>query len=110
FSRMARSIDTMALSSSTTNTLRDRRSTTRIVEEDQRLSPSDDGLQRAKHLGIHDGADQIAQPLDGELRGHLFLVGSRGGEGVVNLHGSDDPGAQRNGIADEAVGVAPAVP
>ena len=41
---------------------------------------------------------------------HPFLVGPRGGERVVDLHGADDPRAHRNRRPREPVGIAPSVP
>src|SRR6185503_12206098 len=106
----ARSMETMELSSSTSSTFSPRRSTTRVVEEDERLSAGDDGLERAVDRRVDDRPHEVAQPLHRELRCHLFLVRPRGGEGIVDLDGADDPRAQRDRIANQAIGVPAPVP
>ena len=66
--------------------------------------------QRRVHVGVDDGADQVGHPLHGLRGDHRFLVGPRRGERVVDLHRADDPGAHRDVLAREPVGIALAVP
>src|SRR3954454_18050414 len=81
-----------------------------IVQEDERLAAADGRLERLVDPWIDRCADEVAHTLHRLLGRHLLLVGARGGERVVDLDRADDAGAERNGLAGEAVGVAEAVP
>jgi hypothetical protein len=48
--------------------------------------------------------------LDGVLMGKRRLIGSRGGEGVVNVGDLQNPRQQRDRLASQSVGVARSIP
>src|SRR3989442_719558 len=100
---------TIAGASSTRSTRRVARSATTVVEEDQRLPAGHDRLEGAVHPGVEDRANQVTEPLDGQLGDHFLLVGPRGGQGVVDLHRPDDPATHRDLVASQPVGVSLAV-
>src|SRR5581483_2081995 len=63
-----------------------------------------------EHLGIEHRPHHVGHALHRPLGGHLFLVGARGAQRVIDLGGADDPRRQRNRLAPQAVGIAAPVP
>src|SRR6184192_4329007 len=80
-----------------------------LVEEHQRAAPGHDARQGVEYGGIEHRPRQIGEPADGLVRGHLFLVGARGRERVVDLGGSDDPRGERDRFTAQPIGVAGSV-
>src|SRR5207248_8493648 len=80
-----------------------------LVEEHQRAAPGHDARQGGEYGGIEHRPRQIGEPADGLVRGHLFLVGARGRERVVDLGGSDDPRGERDRFTAQPIGVAGSV-
>ena len=81
-----------------------------VVEKDQRLTVGYDSFERAVNRWVDHGSIEIAHSLDRNFRRHLFLVWASRRQRVIDLYGSDDPGAQRNGFAGQPVRIAQAVP
>src|SRR5678815_1890640 len=71
------------------------RSALLFVEEGERGAVVDHGHEGRVHRRINDGAHQVAEPGDRHLGGHLFLIGPRRGQGIVDLDRADDPGTER---------------
>src|SRR5574341_2622997 len=81
-----------------------------LVEEDQGLAPGDDRRQGLVDFGVQHGAGEVRPPFHRLFGRHLFLVGARGREGVIDFRGADDPTADGDRLTAQAVGVPRAVP